>query len=514
MSNLIDDTLALVKQAQGVPVNEPLGKAFTQATGLVQFNLERPAKLIYPVITPLRNKIPRVKTVGGTAVNWRAITGIDTLLQTGGVPEGRRNGPISTTVKSYIAAFKTLGLEDFATFEAQYAAEGFDDTMARMIEGLLRSTMIMEENTLLGGNTSKAFGVTPDPTLALIGSGGSIPTGVDVFVSVVYLTHNGFRTGSVAGGIRGLVTTTPVVGAPYTNGGYSAGISVGPTSVTTGANNSRVTATVPWLSGVMAYAWFWGPTAGAAQKLGAITTINSINITTAQGAGTQTAADPNLTADHSTNAYEYDGLISLIAGAGQENPGAFVSGALVNNQATGTPGVGTPLTSDGAGGIVEIEADLKSFWDNFRLSPTLILVNSQELLSITSKVINSGGTPLFRFVMDASRPPTDSGLAGGTLSAGTVIGTYLNKYTMDGGSLVKVLLHPNVAPGTIVYYSERLMYPLSNVVNPLQLGLRREYYQIDWPLRERQYEKGVYVDGVLQMYFPPAFGMRSNIANG
>lgn len=511
--NLIDDTLALIKQAQGVPVSDSLNKAFTQATGLVQFNLERPAKLIYPVITPLRNKIPRVKTVGGTAVNWRAITGIDTLLQTGGVPEGRRNAAISTTLKSYMAAFKTLGLEDYATFEAQYAAEGFDDTMARMIEGLLRSTMIMEENTLLGGNTSKFFGVTPQPTLAFIASGGSIPNATDVYVSVVYLTHNGFRTGSVAGGVRGLVTTTPVVGAAYTNGGYSAGISVNQNG-TTVAGSSRVTGTVPALSGVMAYAWFWGPTAGAGQKLGAITTINSINITTAVGTGTQTAADANLSGDHSTNAYEYDGIISLIAGAGQENPAAAVSGALINIQATGTPGVGTPLTTDGSGGIAEIETDLKSFWDNFRLSPSIILVNSQELLNITNKVISNGATPLFRFNLDAARPDSDAGMAGGRLSAGTVIGTYLNKYTMDGGSLVKVLLHPNVVPGTIVYYSERLMYPLSNVVNPLQLGLRREYYQIDWPLRERQYEKGVYVDGVLQMYFPPAFGIRTNIANG
>ena len=30
----------------------------------------------------------------------------------------------------------------------------------------------------------------------------------------------------------------------------------------------------------------------------------------------------------------------------------------------------------------------------------------------------------------------------------------------------------------------------------------------------RRYEYGVYFDGVLQNYFPPAFGMITNIGNG
>ena len=40
---------------------------------------------------------------------------------------------------------------------------------------------------------------------------------------------------------------------------------------------------------------------------------------------------------------------------------------------------------------------------------------------------------------------------------------------------------------------------------------RRDYYQLEWPLKTRKYEYGVYFDGVLQNYFPPAFGMITNI---
>ena len=42
----------------------------------------------------------------------------------------------------------------------------------------------------------------------------------------------------------------------------------------------------------------------------------------------------------------------------------------------------------------------------------------------------------------------------------------------------------------------------------------RDYYQIEWPIRKRQYEYGIYCNEVLQHYFPPALGILFNIANG
>jgi len=101
-----------------------------------------------------------------------------------------------------------------------------------------------------------------------------------------------------------------------------------------------------------------------------------------------------------------------------------------------------------------------------------------------------------------------------TLTAGSVIGTYLNKFTMAGGQMVRVMLHPNLPPGTILFRCERIPYPLTDVTNIIQVKTRREYYNIEWPLRTRKWESGVYYSGVLQNYFPPAFGAIFNIANG
>lgn len=56
--------------------------------------------------------------------------------------------------------------------------------------------------------------------------------------------------------------------------------------------------------------------------------------------------------------------------------------------------------------------------------------------------------------------------------------------------------------------------PLSNVSDVMQVHVRQDYYQIDWPPRARRYETGVYADEVLQNYFPPSMAVIANIAAG
>src|SRR4051812_41995635 len=78
-----------------------LAKAWVQAgtatSGITAYDLEAPAKLLFPVLTPLRNEIPRTSGKGGIQANWRAVTGINTGRMGMGVSEGRRSGVITTT---------------------------------------------------------------------------------------------------------------------------------------------------------------------------------------------------------------------------------------------------------------------------------------------------------------------------------------------------------------------------------------------------------------------------------
>ncbi len=229
--------------------------------------------------------------------------------------------------------------------------------------------------------------------------------------------------------------------------------------------------------------------------LGAITTINSVVIT-ATATGAQTAASLPA-ADWSVNALAFDGLLTQAFNSG--------SGSLIVTQPDGVAGAGTPLTADGAGGIVEIENVLKANWDNYRLSPDEVWVSSQEAMNISKKVLSAGSNAAQRFLFDAR----NDAFAGGVMAT-----TYKNKYSMAGAKSLDIKIHPNMPAGTMLFLTRQLPYPLANVGNVIQMRTRQDYYQIEWPLRARRYEYGVYADEVLQHYFPPSMSVITNIGNG
>lgn len=499
------ETLALLKAAQGQPSDE-LRKAWTQSasavSGITAYDLEAPAKQLYPVITPLRNEIPRVSGKGGIQAAWRAVTGINTA-KTGSpyVSGGNRSGVITTTTADYTAAYKGLGLEDSVTFEADYAAENFQDVKALAVEGLLRAMMIAEEKIILGGNNSLSVANTPTPTLSTANTGGTLTGNTSYGVGCVALTFEGFLNASLTTGIIQSFTRTNADGSTDTISGGTA-LPATQANVTNActANTVTISAYVTPVAGAVGYAWFWGANSGNL-TLGAITTINSVLITaaaTGTASGNGVANYQALTAtNNSTNSLAFDGLLTIASSSTLNSYQATM--------ATGTAGTGTPLTSDGAGGIVEIDAALKSFWDNYRLSPDTLWVNSQEMNNIGKKILAGSSNAAQRFVFNA-----DQGMVGG----GIMVRTYLNKFGMDGAQELKIRLHPNMPAGTMLFTTNRLPYPLSNVTNVMQMRMRRDYYQIEWPLVTRKYQYGIYEDGVLQHFFPPSLGIITNIANG
>lgn len=498
------ETLALVKAAQGNPSSE-LAKAWTQSasaiSGITAYDLEAPSKKLYPVITPLRNEIPRVSGKGGIQANWRAVTGVNTGGVLPYVSQGNRGAVIATSVADYTASYKGLGLEDTVTFEADYAAENFEDVKALAVEGLLRAAMIAEEKVILGGNTGFPLANTPTPTLSSANSGGSLLGSTSYGVACVALTFEGYMAASLTGGVVQSYTRTNADGSTDSvNGGTALRSAQANVTTAASANISVISASVTAVPGAVGYAWFWGLAAGNL-TLGAITTINSALITAAATGTTVAPGTANYNAlaatNNSTNSLAFDGLLTFASNS-----------ALGSSQvtlATGTPGTGTPLTSDNAGGIVEIDQALKAFWDNYRLSPETLWVNSQEMNNIGKKILAGNSNAAQRFVFNA-----DQGMIGG----GIIVRSYLNKFGMDGAQELKIRLHPNMPPGTMLFTTSKLPYPLSNVTNVVQMRMRRDYYQIEWPQTTRKYQYGIYEDGVLQNYFPPSFGVITNIANG
>jgi hypothetical protein len=434
-SQISQETLALFTAAAkaGRRGDPRLIKATTagisQATGLVWYDLQRPAKNLFPVLTPLRNRIPRVQGNGDTATRWKAVTGINVNKLRGGVPEGMRNGIVSTTEVDKLQAYKTVGLEDFVTFEALNAAKNFEDIRSTTAQRLLWATMIQEEVLDLGGNSDQgvALGITPTPAVTANATGGTIANGTYNMICVA-LTHGGWMASSLAAGVPDVQSVTTADGDSFTYKPGTAQQSAGTAYTITGTNIGSVAASVAAVPGAVAYAWYSGP--AGSERLQAITTINSVLLTALSG--TNQLIGTKFTADSSQNVYEWDGLMTHVFKTG--------SGSVVSTLPTGTAGTGTKLTAANTdASIDQIQTVLRAMWDQYRISPSVMYVSAQEVQNISALVIKNNGSPIIRLTGDFSQ-----GIDG--MVAGSVVGSYLNRFGMSGGQLMRIQLHPNAAP--------------------------------------------------------------------
>ncbi len=489
----MSDTLKMLRDALAKSAgSQALNKAatFTQSssptTGLTEYDLEPVAKELYPVLTPLLKKIPRISGHGGTQSNYKTVRSISGSGVNAGVQEGFRGGLISVQTGDFYASYRTLGQESSLTYEAEEAAEGFDDLKARAVHSLLQSKMLAEEAILLGSNTSYGLGVSPTPVLVANTTGGTIGATTAVYVGCVALTYDGFVASSSTF-VPGNVTRQNADGTTTSyNAGAARGSALANVTTSAGTTNSVTASALP-KQGAYAYAWFVG--AAGNQYLYAVTTVAQVTITAVPTSG---QLFTTMNADYSQNSLVHDGLLGM---TGNPASGSYYYAA---------PN-GSGLTGDGSGGIVELDNALKWFWDNLRLSPDEIMVGSQELTWIRKKILTGGSaasTSRFTFDMQQGQ------LVGGGKPRG-----YLNPYVMSGAAPeIEITLHPNMVPGTILFITHKLPYPLANISNLMCVRTRRDNYQIDWPMLNRQYQYGVYSSQVLQHYFQPSMGVITNLS--
>lgn len=495
-SKLLQETLDLMKGVFANP-GDNIAKTVNVATGLVAYDLQAPAKNLYPVLTPIRNKLPRVSGGTGPATNWKQITsitgsGYDAM---GWTPEGQRTPRMTYTAVDKAASYRTIGEEDQVTFEAISAGRTFEDVQSTASMRVLQKMMLKEENALLMGNGTVALGTAATPTLAAGGSGATLPA-LTYSVIVVALTGEGMRNSSLAGGVALSSVLTGADGQTYTlNGGSSVKSAAATQAITLGQVLSCTTTAI---QGALGYAWFVG--AAGAERLERITTINSAAFSAPLN-GTYQLASAVTAGDKSVNTLGFNGLLYTALASG--------SGAYVYSMPTGTAGTGTGLTVSTRGTITEIDNMLRSMWDSYQVSVSVIYVNAQELDNITKKAMQGpSNTSLLQIMVDPS-----TGTPG--MVAGGVVGWYFNPFTAEGGARIPIKLHPVLPAGTIVAWAENLpmQYQNSHTPNVAEVKVRTDYYQIDWPLKTRAREFGVYVEEVLAVYAPFAMGVITNIAN-
>lgn len=474
------DTLAAVQAALAKPMAETeevirksaTTQGYSTTTGLVGYLLEAPAKNLFPVLSPLRNRFARHGApIGATAVNWKAITAINAAKVKAGVAEGVRNSVVSTTEVDKVQSFKSFGLDDSATFEAIDSGRGFEDVRAMATANLLSAVMVEEEKIILGGNTTvigKPASLTFADTAA--DASGSLTAATTYYYAVSALTLYGYLNGATGHGTADSADETD-------------GRTGNHATTASGAGSDSTIVTWPAVRGAVAYNVFIGTTSTVHYL--ATVTVPSYTFTAAP---TDTGNVPN-TSDQTADTLSFDGVIPQVQ--------VSTSGAYYRDLANAT------LTGDNAGGIVEIDVMLKSLYDTSRIGPTAAIVNSQEAGNMLAKVAANGSTTTLRLNATVA--------ADGVIRGGLVLGSYLNKYTQTE---FPIITHPYMAPGTITAISERLPYPNNNVPNPFELEVLREYTQYDWALVQRKYEFGVYGREALKVYFPAGCGTIAGIKNG
>jgi hypothetical protein len=482
-----------------------LAKAgISTSAGLVFYDLEAEAKLLYPVIAPIRKRMPRIgkrEPGQGLAVHWNIITDPNSGGISSELGEGQRGGVLTPATAAKISTYHGIGYENAVTWEAEYAGEGYDDIRGIAQRTSLDALILAEEPKLLWGNGTTGILLgqpSAAPTGTGSGTGGSLATGT-YYLYAVPLTLQGFGFTKKAGSVITTVSRPNADGTTLTYNGGAGILSAASAaiSVTSATSIGSIAAAVAPVKSAAGYAWFVGSTAGAANAyFWGVSTICVVTITSLPTTG-QTAAYTGFGTDYSENQYSFDGLITQ----------ALSSNGYYNSLA------GATLTPDGANGCVEVDTALKYFWDTYKTSPTRMYVGSQVIRDLTRCVANVGtassaGNMGFRINLNNT---VDS--VGG-LTGSSLIQDYVNKYTWGGAKPIPVELHPNMPDGYIFFDCEINPYPTANIPIARAVRTRRDYFMVAWPVVTRQWQNGIYADECLQVYVPFSMGLISDVASG
>lgn len=476
----------------------------TSGTGLTGYDLQAGAKLLVPVVTPLRNLLPRVKGAGGLATNFKAITQINSANLTPGVGEGHRNAANTTAIATRSIPYATIGQDDLVTFEAIDAAVGWENLPSTVKQSLLWSLMLNEEQTLLWG-AGNAIGTQSGSITAALGkavlASVAATTGTGLVASTSYtvygmaLTYEGLK---LAGGYTNAATVAnqiPVPGSRSNMGGTTDNIPGGAGqisasgSATTGASGTlAIAASITPIAAAAGYAWFIGTSAGTA-RLAAITALPTFTFTSAPSTTQLASVFTALAADNSVNPLEFTGLIPYIAGS-----------PLAYTQDCG----GVALSSDGGRGVSQLNTAYLWFWNNYRTSPSKIWVSANKANQIDQLISkNANGQNNFLTVVDATKGADVSFTPAGRARV------LVNPMTNTNVDLV---VHPLLNDSTIVMTSDKVPFPANGITNPMEYHYQRDYFGQDWPVNNRQYEYGVYTRGALAVNAEMLFGLLYNVA--
>jgi hypothetical protein len=499
LGNLVDQINSAFKQTDALKnftLTSPL------SSGFVPFDLVAPSRLIYPVYSPLRNKIPR--TPGqGTSRRVKVTTGISGS-QTGGqgvvdisIPELVSGSSITgtwplnlpgsgaQTAVDLNVPYQFFGLTEALSWLAQFAGQGFEDISALANLILLQEFMLAEEYAMIAATPVNL--VAPGAPTLVARTAGSNETAITyssgVVVCVTAVNYYGETIASSTVHATGTTSTTtvvdvtiaPVAGAQQYNLYVADSATAGLASATHLYVGTSVQAGVSYAGNQQA-----GSVGGLKFTLQGV--IN----------GPLTGVAPPIADTGTGKSTRMAGIIPVLsgqaatAGVYPTSPVSWQGGYL--NQKLGThlsiTGVNNALQAlfDGSGANSP---------GSFRADPAELIGEGGDLMRMSNDIVQSGAATNYRLNLDQGQ------MAG--VRTGAAVSEFQNPITR---SIIQLLVHPWFTQGTAMLMSYTLPFTWSNVANVWEMVMVQDYLSISWPVIDATFRYSLFQYGALVSQAP------------
>jgi hypothetical protein len=476
-----------LNQIVGAIGNPDLTRSFTAGnlglgtvSGLVPFDLLAPSRLIYPMYTVFRNKLPRPAGQGTSRIE-RVFTGISGS-QTGGqgvvdisIPElVQTNGTLantswplnlpgngSQTELQLNVPYKFFGLTESLSWLAQFAGQGYEDISALANLILLQEMMLGEEYQMLAATSTNLS--TPGTPTATVRTAGSNETALNTTLTAVKVAATNYY-GSTA------------VSAASTTFAVAAG--------------QVVDVTIPAVSGALNYSIYGYD--GTSYYLLA-SNVGGAKYTLQGFSSLPSTVTPPATDTGTGASTRMEGIIPTLTGksAGAVYPAGWQGGYI--NQSVGTH------LSYGA-----IYTALQQLWDGtgsnspgaFRADPGEITGEGGDIMRLSNDVISQGSATAYRLFLD------QSDVAG--VRVGAAVSEFQNPITR---SVLKLVVHPWLTQGTAMLMTYQLPQTWTNVANAWEMTMVQDYVSIGWPVIDATFRYSIFMYGALVAHAPQYSGI-------
>ena len=445
--------------------------------GFTPFDLQDSIEFLVPVMTPLRNSIPRRKAQG-QAVQIRQITGYSNS-RTGGVPNLNtffnsatntstyngitlnRPNTISYSADALVVPFVENGISDSVEYQAQFAAQGFTDLRQLSNTAAIYSHMLGEENNILNS------------TSAVLPVAGVTAT----------TDNGGTATGLPAGTYTPLVTISSAFGESKALTGQSTTVAAGE-SVTVALNSVPVGAVALNVYVTVSGIHYVGRTTSTAS--GSFPVLFAVTPTLPSTSADNGSSPEYQFGGTALGTTGYTGMISTLLGNGS-TPAAAGYVKAVN----GPLGTAAPFG--------EINTMLVEMWETNRAQPGTLYTSGRIQAALLAEIQQQGSATSYR----ANYMTGDDGI---------IVGGAVTGITSPvGGPALNIVAHPFIPEGVVIAHSTTLPSPVSGVPGTATIDNVVDLTTIEWPQIGMSYDLSTYQYGAFVFHTPGFDGILTGI---